>query len=63
LAGSLGHAQSTRLVLDRIAQLGLPPTMDQAQALTLLDSLAGDPGKLGTLARFAKARFILAHAD
>jgi hypothetical protein len=60
LAPTLGEEKSEEVVLAALTRRQLPlDTLDQKQALTLLEDLAAQHGLVGVTARFAKARLIL----
>jgi hypothetical protein len=61
LAESLGTEKAAQVVADGTAKLGIStPDFDRDQALKILEQLATEPGLVGVVARFAKARVILA---
>ena len=63
LASAMGTEKAREIVLDAVRRLGLAPDrLDKAQAMTLLDHLAAEPGVVGLCARFGKARLILRFA-
>ena len=60
MANSLGDARSRQLVDDAARQLGIEAeNLDSEQAYKIFESLAARGGAIATVARFAKARFIL----
>jgi hypothetical protein len=60
LAPTLGQEKAEEVVLGSLRLLGLPEdSLDQRQALAMLEQLAAVPGLVGVTARFAKARVIL----
>lgn len=60
LAPTLGEEKSEEVILAACTRRQLPvDTLDQNQALTLLEDLAAQHGLVGVTARFAKARLIL----
>jgi len=62
-AGAMSPEQSEAAVLGAARHLRLPKDrLDKAQALSLVDHLAAEPGVVGLCARFAKARLILRFA-
>lgn len=61
LAESLGTEKALQAVTAGTAKLGLSTAdFDREEALRLLDHLAAEAGLVGIVARFAKARVILA---
>ena len=61
LAESLGSEKALQAVTAGAATLGLVAAdFDREEALRLLDHLAAEQGLVGIVARFAKARVILA---
>lgn len=63
LASAMGTEKAREIVLDAVRRLGLAADrLDKAQAMTLLDHLAAEPGVVGLCARFGKARLILRFA-
>jgi hypothetical protein len=62
-SGAMTPEQSEAAVLGAARHLRLPKDrLDKAQALSLVDHLAAEPGVVGLCARFAKARLILRFA-
>jgi hypothetical protein len=62
-SSALGRGQSEEVLSAAARKLGLPgDRLDKAQAMTLVDHLASEPGAVGLCARFAKARLILRFA-
>lgn len=60
MANSLGDARSRELVDETAQQLGITgEQLDCEQAHMIFESLAERGGAIATVARFAKARFIL----
>jgi hypothetical protein len=60
LAPTLGDEKSEEVVVGAITRRQLPKdTLDQQQALEVLEDLAAQHGLVGVTARFAKARLIL----
>lgn len=60
LAPTLGDEKSEEVVLAAVTRRQLPEeTLDQQQALAVLEDLAAQHGLVGVTARFAKARLIL----
>lgn len=60
LSESLGDAKATEVVSSAAAQMGLGLVdYDREQTLRILERLADEPGLVGIVARFAKARAIL----
>ena len=60
MAKSLGEAKSQELVDEATRQLGIESEdFDCDQANMIFENLAGRGGAIATVARFAKARFIL----
>jgi hypothetical protein len=60
LSESLGDAKATEVVSTTAAQMGLGLLeYDRAQTLEILERVADEPGLVGIVARFAKARAIL----
>lgn len=60
LTGTLGRELALSAVEEAADEMGLPAsTMSEEEALSLLERLAGRPGKVGVTARFAKARLLL----
>jgi hypothetical protein len=60
LSESLGDAKATEVVSSTAAQMGLGLIdYDREQTLRILERLADEPGLVGIVARFAKARAIL----
>lgn len=58
---SLGDEKAAHVVqvaMNRVAVIG--PDLDPADALRVLDEIAGMPGPAAVVARFAKARYMLA---
>jgi hypothetical protein len=56
----LGHEHGGEVLAEAAVRLGLQPEqVEFAQALELLDELAGSEGLVGVVARFAKARLLL----
>jgi hypothetical protein len=63
MASSLGEARSQELVDETARQLGISADdLDCEQAHLIFESLAERGGTIATVARFAKARFILTAA-
>ena len=62
LAASLGDAKARAAVETAVEALGLSgPELEARDAYRVLEQISEVPGIVGTVARFAKARFILAH--
>ena len=60
LAESLGDEKANQVVSETASRLGFGLTdYDREQALSILEAMAGEPGLVGVVARFAKARVIL----
>lgn len=60
LAESLGQEKANQVVCDTASRLGLRASeYDREEALSILEAMAGEPGLVGVVARFAKARVIL----
>ena len=60
LANAIGADKAHEAVLEAVQQLSLrADRLDKAEAMLLLDHLAGVAGVVGLCARFAKARLIL----
>jgi hypothetical protein len=60
LAPRLGRERGREVLTDAAARLGMrPDQMDFAQAMELLDELAGAEGLVGVVAHFAKSRLML----
>lgn len=61
LSESLGDAKATEVVSTIAAQMGMGLIdYDRTQILQILERVADEPGLVGIVARFAKARAILA---
>ena len=61
LSESLGDTKATEVVTAAAAQMGLGLIeYDRSQTLQILERVADEPGLVGIVARFAKARAILA---
>jgi hypothetical protein len=59
-ANAIGADKAQEVVREAVPRLGLrADRLDKAQAMLLLDHLAGTAGVVGFCARFAKARLIL----
>jgi hypothetical protein len=62
LAASLGEDRARATVEGTVRAMGLEgPELEARDAFRVLAQLGEAPGIVGTVARFAKARFILAH--
>jgi len=62
LAASLGDDKARATVRETVAAMGLSgPELEPRDAFRVLEKISESPGIVGTVARFAKARFILAH--
>jgi hypothetical protein len=60
LSESLGDAKATEVVSATATQMGMGLVdYDRAQTLQILERVADEPGLVGIVARFAKARAIL----
>jgi len=59
-AGPLGEEKAREVVAAALDRLGTKAaSFDREQSMTVLDALCGEPGLVGTVARFAKVRLIL----
>ena len=60
LTPGLGAPEAARIVHSTADVLGFGPELDVAQAMRLLDRLAGVPGLVGITAHFIKSHALLA---
>ena len=61
LAESLGAEKASQVVAEATARVGITANeYDREQALRLLEAMTMEPGLVGVVARFAKARVIFA---
>ena len=60
LASALGEAKALELVRSTKVRLEIPAgAISREQALSVLDTIAKEPGLVGITARFVKSRLIL----